>query len=196
MIVIIDTGLSNIASVLFALERIGAKVKVSTDPVEIQSASHVVLPGVGSASAAMERLSALGLIETIRGLRQPVLGICLGMQLLFESSEEGEVRCLNVIPGKVKKLLDDPTISIPHIGWNTLEIKDRSALLSGINDGDYVYYLHSYVVSVSEVSCAVCQYGKSFTAVCQYKNFYGAQFHPERSSKVGEILLQNFVRLK
>ena len=101
-----------------------------------------------------------------------------------------------MIPGKVKKLLDDPKISIPHIGWNTLEIKDRSALLSGINDGDYVYYLHSYAVSMSDMSAAVSQYGQTFTAVCQYKNFYGTQFHPERSSKVGEILLQNFVRLK
>lgn len=192
---IIDSGGANIASLLFAMERLGIPAALTTDPAQLQGASHVMLPGVGAAADCMARLRKAGLIETIRQLRQPLLGICVGMQLLFESSEEGDVPCLGLLPGRVRRFADRPDLPVPHMGWNQLEFDARSPLLDGIAAGDYVYFVHSYCVQVSELTLAATHYGEPFSAVVQRGHIYGAQFHPERSAASGARLLQNFLRL-
>ena len=192
---IIDSGGANIASLQFAVERLGLPSDLTTDPARLQEASHIILPGVGAAADCMARLRNAGLIETIRGLRQPVLGICVGMQLLFESSEEGNVPCLGLLPGKVRRFATRAHLPVPHMGWNQLEFTRSSPLLDGIRQGDYVYFVHSYAVPVSELTLATASYGEPFTAIVQRGNVYGAQFHPERSARIGAQLLQNFLRL-
>ncbi len=190
---IIDSGGANIASLRFALERIGVDSVLTTDPEVLREASHVMLPGVGAAADCMSRLRAAGLIDAIRELRQPLLGICVGMQLLFESSEEGGVECLGLLPGRVERLRPAPGLPIPHMGWNQLELEGSSPLLKDINEGDYVYFVHSYCAPVSDATLAKCSYGKAFSAIVQRGNVYGAQFHPERSASIGSLLLRNFL---
>lgn len=190
---IIDSGGANIASLRFALERIGVDSVLTTDPEVLREASHVMLPGVGAAADCMSRLRAAGLIDAIRELRQPLLGICVGMQLLFESSEEGGVECLGLLPGRVERLQPGPGLPIPHMGWNQLELEGSSPLLKDINEGDYVYFVHSYCAPVSDATLAKCSYGKPFSAIVQRGNVYGAQFHPERSASIGSLLLRNFL---
>ncbi len=190
---IIDSGGANIASLRFALERIGVDSVLTTDPEVLREASHVMLPGVGAAADCMSRLRAAGLIDAIRELRQPLLGICVGMQLLFESSEEGDVECLGLLPGRVERLQPGPGLPIPHMGWNQLELEGSSPLLKDINEGDYVYFVHSYCAPVSDATLAKCSYGKPFSAIVQRGNVYGAQFHPERSASIGSLLLRNFL---
>lgn len=190
---IIDSGGANIASLRFALERIGVDSVLTTDPEVLREASHVMLPGVGAAADCMSRLRAAGLIDAIRELRQPLLGICVGMQLLFESSEEGGVECLGLLPGRVERLRPGPELPIPHMGWNQLELEGSSPLLKDINEGDYVYFVHSYCAPVSDATLAKCSYGKPFSAIVQRGNVYGAQFHPERSASIGSLLLRNFL---
>ena len=192
---IIDSGGANIASLRFALERIGVDSTLTTDPKVLREASHVLLPGVGAAADCMARLRQAGLVETIRELHQPLLGICVGMQLLHESSEEGNVECLGLFPGRVKRLPADLGLPIPHMGWNQLEFERSSPLLEGIETGDYVYFVHSYCVPVSDATLATCMYGNSFAAIVRRGNVYGAQFHPERSARVGSVLLRNFLRI-
>jgi len=192
---IIDSGGANIASLLFAMERLGIPAVLTTDPAQLQAATHVMLPGVGAAADCMARLRKAGLIDTIRQLRQPLLGICVGMQLLFESSEEGDVPCLGLLPGRVRRFADRLDLPVPHMGWNQLEFETPHALLEGIAAGDYMYFVHSYCVQVSELTLAATQYGEPFSAVVQYGHIYGAQFHPERSAASGARLLQNFLRL-
>lgn len=192
---IIDSGGANIASLRFALERIGVDSTLTTDPNVLREASHVLLPGVGAAADCMARLQQAGLVETIRALHQPLLGICVGMQLLHESSEEGNVDCLGLFPGRVQRLPADLGLPIPHMGWNQLEFERSSPLLEGIETGDYVYFVHSYCVPVSDVTLATCMYGNPFAAIVQRGNVYGAQFHPERSARVGSVLLRNFLRI-
>jgi len=192
---IIDSGGANIASLQFAVQRLGIESDLTTDPASLKSASHVLLPGVGAAADCMSRLRSAGLVDTIRGLKQPMLGICVGMQLLFESSEEGDVACLGMLPGRVKRFDDRSRLPIPHMGWNQLEFSTRSPLLSDIASGDYVYFVHSFAAPVSELTLATTDYGERFAAVVQRGNIYGAQFHPERSAKVGAQLLKNFLQL-
>ncbi len=192
---IIDSGGANIASLRFALERIGVDSTLTTDPKVLREASHVLLPGVGAAADCMARLRQAGLVETIRELHQPLLGICVGMQLLHESSEEGNVECLGLFPGRVKRLPADLGLPIPHMGWNQLEFERSSPLLEGIETGDYVYFVHSYCVPVSDATLATCMYGNPFAAIVRRGNVYGAQFHPERSARVGSVLLRNFLRI-
>ena len=194
-LVIIDSGGANIASLLFAMERLGIPAVLTTDPAQLHAASHVMLPGVGAAADCMGRLRSAGLIDTIRQLRQPLLGICVGMQLLFESSEEGDVPCLGLLPGRVRRFAARPDLPVPHMGWNQLEFSARSPLLEGIANGDYVYFVHSYCAQVSELTLASTFYGAPFSAVVQQGHIYGAQFHPERSAVSGARLLQNFLRL-
>lgn len=193
-VVIVATGGANIASLQFALDRLGAPSEVSADPARIRSASHVLLPGVGAAGDAMARLRAGGLDALIPSLRQPVLGICLGMQLLHESSAEGETRCLGIIPGAARRFNGAPGRPVPHMGWNTLEPERGCPLLAGITRSDYAYFVHSYALPVSEATVASCRYGESFSACVARRNFFGAQFHPERSATVGARLLSNFLR--
>lgn len=192
---IIDSGGANIASLQFAVQRLGIESDLTTDPARLESASHVLLPGVGAAADCMGRLQSAGLVDTIRGLKQPMLGICVGMQLLFESSEEGDVACLGVLPGRVKRFDDRAGLPVPHMGWNQLDFNVRSPLLNDIANGDYVYFVHSFAAPVSELTLATTDYGERFAAVVQRGNIYGAQFHPERSAKVGAQLLKNFLQL-
>jgi glutamine amidotransferase len=192
---IIDSGGANIASLRFAVQRLGIESDLTTDPARLKAASHVLLPGVGAAAACMGRLQQAGIVDTIRELRQPLLGICAGMQLLFDSSEEGDVACLGLLPGRVRRFPDRERLPVPHMGWNQLEFSRTSPLLNGIHSGDYVYFVHSYAAPVSAATLATTRYGDEFAAVVQRGNVCGAQFHPERSAKVGAQLLKNFLQL-
>ncbi|HEV2227400.1 MAG TPA: imidazole glycerol phosphate synthase subunit HisH [Steroidobacteraceae bacterium] len=194
-VVIADTGGANVASLCFAFERLGAVSRVTADGATIASAERVVLPGVGAADHAMERLRAAGLINVLRTLTQPVLGICLGMQLLFQQSDEGATRCLSVLPGVVHGLAALPGRPVPHMGWNEVRRLKADPLLQGIADRAYAYFVHSFAAGISEVTLASTEYGSALSAVVRRGNFYGAQFHPERSGKTGARLLQNFLSL-
>jgi glutamine amidotransferase len=194
-IVIVANGGANIASLQFALERLGSASEVSADAARIRAASHVILPGVGAAADAMTRLRNSGLDALIPTLTQPVLGICLGMQLLHEASAEGATRCLGIIPGAASRFVEAPGRPVPHMGWNTLTVERSCPLLSGVGGTDYAYFVHSYALPVSEATVASCRYGASFSACVAWRNFYGAQFHPERSAGVGARLLRNFLQI-
>ncbi len=193
--VIIASGGANIASLQFALQRLGAASAVSANGRKIREASHVILPGVGAAANAMSRLRQNNLEDLIRSLRQPVLGICLGMQLLFETSEEDDAECLGIIPGRAARLPGDPGLPVPHMGWNTLKIDRPGGLLDGLAQDDYAYFIHSYALPPSPAMLASSDYGMIFSACVQWRNFFGAQFHPERSAQVGARLLRNFLSL-
>ena len=186
---------ANLASLAFALERLGVNAPVTEDPERVRAASHVILPGVGTARDAMERLGRTGMAALVPELRQPVLGICLGMQLLFEASEEDDAECLGIIPATVRRLPPRADLPVPHMGWNEVAIRQRTPLLDGVIDGDYAYFVHSYAAPVGEYTRAVAEYGEEFSAVVEQANFFGAQFHPERSSRLGARLLQNFLSL-
>ena len=192
---IIASGGANIASLQFALQRLGTTSAVSANARKIRSASHVILPGVGAAAHAMSRLRQDNLDSLISSLQQPVLGICLGMQLLFDASEEGEAQCLGIIPGRAVRLPCDSAHPVPHMGWNTLKIDRSDALLDGLQQDDYVYFVHSYALPSSPATIASSDYGLSFSACVQWRNFFGVQFHPERSARVGAQLLRNFLSL-
>lgn len=194
--VIIDSGGANLASLLFALERLGARAHVSNREAEIRSATRVILPGVGAAADAMNRLHDSGVATILPTLKQPVLGICLGMQLLFKHSEEGSTECLGIVPEQVRRLKAAPGLPVPHMGWNQLARVKDDPILDGIGPEDYVYFVHSYAAAVSEVTVATTDYGVALSAVVRKDNFWGAQFHPERSAATGARLLANFLGLK
>ncbi len=193
MLAIVDSGGANIASVCFALERLGVRSELTADPAVIRSAERVILPGVGSAVEGMRRLRERGLLECVRSLTQPVLGLCLGMQLLYESSAEGPTETLGLIPGRVALLPARPGIQVPHMGWNTLATGRPVGLLTGIAQDAHFYFVHSYAGPVNEFMLASCDHGTPFAAMVQRGNFSGVQFHPERSGPAGAQLLRNFV---
>lgn len=193
MLAIVDSGGANIASVRFALERLGVRSELTADPAVIRAAERVILPGVGSAVEGMKRLQAKGLVECVCGLIQPVLGICLGMQLLFENSEEGPTETLGLIPGTVARLPNSPDITVPHMGWNTILSGRTTGLLDGLGSDARFYFVHSYAGPVNAFTVASCDYGTPFAALVQRGNFSGVQFHPERSGAAGARLLKNFV---
>ena len=196
MIAIIDYDTGNLRSVCNALDRIGAEYVLTDDPQTILSADRVLLPGVGEASSAMAKLQERGLCEVIRSLTVPVLGICIGMQLMCRHSEEGNVDCLGIFEAEVRRFQAEPAIGVkvPHMGWNSLtELKTR--LFEGLKDGDFVYFVHSFAADVCDDSIAVSDNGRRFSAAMCRGNFYGAQFHPEKSGDVGERILRNFVNL-
>lgn len=193
--VIIDSGGANLASLQFAFERLGGRARVSLDPAEITAAPRVILPGVGSAPDAMSRLRGQGLADLVPALTQPVLGICLGMQLLFERSEEGNTPCLGILPDAALRLQPAPGRPVPHMGWNQLAPLRDDPLLEGISSQDYVYFVHSFAVPVSEMTLASADYGHRLSAVVRRANFWGTQFHPERSGAVGARVLANFLKL-
>lgn len=195
MITVIEIGCANTASVLFALERLGADARLSSDPAEIAAATKVVLPGVGAAGFAMSRIHELGLFDAIRALKVPLLGVCLGQQLLFEGSEEGDVACLGLIPGKVTKMTATPDMVVPHMGWNQLEVIKPDPLTEGVTDGDFAYFVHSFVCPVNEHTLTTSTYGQPFAAMVRKGNVFGCQFHPERSSATGAKILENFLRI-
>jgi glutamine amidotransferase len=194
-IAIVASGGANIASLQFALQRLEAASIVSANAAQIRAASHVILPGVGAAAHAMSRLRHCGLDTVIPGLRQPVLGICLGMQLLYEASQEGDARCLGIIPGRAVRFAEEAGRPVPHMGWNTLDIRRPCALLEDLADGAYAYFVHSYALGLSDATVASTSYGAPFSACVQWRNFYGAQFHPERSGAAGARLLKNFLAI-
>lgn len=192
--VIIDSGGANIASLQAALGRLGAESVVSTDQAVIRRAPRVLLPGVGSAHDAMARLRLAGLDQLIPQLKQPLLGICLGMQILFERSEEGPANCLGVIPGAITRLQSVPGLPVPHMGWNQMTQVRPDPLLDGISSIDYVYFVHSFAAPTSLATVAITDYGTALTAVARRDNFCGTQFHPERSGLVGSRILGNFLK--
>ncbi|MFR9704525.1 imidazole glycerol phosphate synthase subunit HisH [Aeromonas sanarellii] len=202
-LVIIDTGCANLASVRMAFERQGVQPQVSSKAVDIEQADKLILPGVGTAVAAMKNLNERGLVPLIRAAKQPLLGFCLGMQMLAQASEEsmstadqgcGEIDCLGIVPGKIR-LMEVGNLRLPHMGWNQITHDETHPLLKGIPSGSYFYFVHSYALEVTEATLATCDYGRPFTAIVGRDNFFGAQFHPERSGAAGARLLQNFLEL-
>ena len=193
--VIIPSCGANLASLQFALERLGAHVPLTEDPDRIRAASHVILPGVGAAAPGMARLAAAGVVDLIPTLTQPVLGICLGMQLLFARSEEEDTPCLGVIDAPVRRMPASPDLPVPQMGWNDLEPVGDCALLKDVPRGAYAYFVHSYAAPPGAYTRAVTVYGQPFSAVVEQGNFFGTQFHPERSSRVGTRILGNFLSI-
>lgn len=197
-VALVDAGGANIGSVLFALQRLGVEATLTGDARLIREADRVILPGVSTAAMVMGRLRELDLVETLRTLERPLLGVCVGMQLLYERSEEGDVECLGLIPGKVVKLPASGAIRVPHMGWNTLQpLRDGSlsdsSLSEGIEAGDRAYFVHSYAAPVTADCVLSSDHGLAFAAVAQRGLVAGAQFHPERSARVGARLLRNFL---
>lgn len=192
-LVVVDAGGANLGSVMAALRRLGVEPPLVRDAGSIERAGRVLLPGVGAAGPVMQRLREQGLVDVLRGLRAPLLGICVGMQVLFERSEEGDEECLGLLPGAVRKLRGAQGIRIPHMGWNALRFRRSSPLLAGVEDGSHAYFVHSYAAPVSGDCVAGTDHGIAFAALVQRGNVAGAQFHPERSSTVGAQLLRNFL---
>ena len=194
-VVVVDAGGANLGSVCYALERLGVQPQVVADAAGLPAADRVILPGVGAAPEAMRRLHAQGMVEPLRTLQSPLLGICLGMQLLYERSEEGDVACLGLLPGTVRRLQPAPGIRIPHMGWNSLRRLRSSALLDGVPDDASAYFVHSYAAPVSADTLAASDHGGLFSAVVQRGRHCGAQFHPERSAATGARILGNFLEM-
>mgnify|MGYP002512439081 CR=1 FL=1 len=194
MIAIIDYKMGNLRSVENALKRLGAEFCVTADPVVIRSADRVLLPGVGNAAEAMENLRKAGLVEVIRSLRRPVLGICVGMQVMCRHSEEGDVECLNIFDARVKRFVPAPDVKVPHMGWNRIGNLE-SKLFKGLDGGSYVYFVHSYYPELCPDTIATSHHGVMFSAALKYENFYGTQFHPEKSGKVGLSILKAFCEM-
>ncbi len=195
-LVVVDLGASNTASMVFALERLGARPRVTADHAAISEAERLILPGVGSAAFVMERLRAKGLEPILKAFPRPLLGVCLGQQLLHEASAEGPTPCLGLLPGRVEPLRATADLPVPHMGWNRLLGLVAHPLLDGVADGAYVYFVHSFAAAVSAATIAHTQYGGAFSAVEANGNVMGTQFHPERSSTVGARILANFLRLQ
>jgi glutamine amidotransferase len=195
MIAIIDSGGANIASVQFALERLGAESVLTKDVKIIQSADKVLLPGVGAAPIAMQNLAEYGLIDCIHGLTQPVMGICLGMQLLFAASPEGNTPLLGIFDADCETFTPAQGRPVPHMGWNRLEKQQDHPLLAGVDEGAHVYFVHSYFAPVTAQTIAATNYGDDFTVIVAENNFMGCQFHPEKSGLVGAQILSNFLEM-
>jgi len=194
MIGIIKYKAGNLASVENALSRLGAEFFVSDNSKELGKADAIIFPGVGHAAAAMDDLRAKDLDVWIKNTKKPVLGICLGMQLLFESSEEGDCKTLGIIPGRLKKF-DSSQAKVPHMGWNQFNPLKDHPLITGIGNKQFLYYVHGYYAPTNEFTLASCNYIKDFGAVVAKDNFMGVQFHPEKSGQVGSLLLQNFLNI-
>ena len=194
-VAIIDSGGANLASLRYALDRLGARSVVTDDPRVIADAARVMLPGVGAAADAMRRLRDRGLTDVIPQLQAPLLGICLGMQLLFEHSAEGDTPCLGVLAGSITRLIPAPGLPVPHMGWNTLAIRREDPLLANLAENDRLYFVHSFAGPLSGDTLASVDYGRELPAIVRRGNFLGVQFHPERSSTAGARVLRNFLSL-
>jgi imidazole glycerol-phosphate synthase subunit HisH len=194
-VVIVDSGGANLASLVFALQRLGAQCEVTCDIATIQTAPRVILPGVGAAGDAMQRLESAGLIPVLSQLTQPVLGICLGMQLLFAASAEDNVSGLNLMSDEIFKLQKSASHPVPHMGWNTVKLLKNHPLLTEIEAEPYFYFVHSYAAPPGTFTLALTTYDVEFSAVVACANFMGTQFHPERSGPAGALILKNFLRL-
>ncbi len=195
MTAIVKYNAGNIRSVLLALERLGEQAVWTDDPAILRSADRVIFPGVGEAASAMAYLRERGLDDVLRSLQQPVLGICLGLQLFCRHSEEGDTNCLGIFDVEVKKFSGmNGTLKVPHMGWNTLE-NTRGTLFEDLGAEPYVYFVHSFYAQTNQYTTATCQYGETFSAALQRNNFYAVQFHPEKSGLTGQRILQQFLRL-
>lgn len=194
MIAILDYKMGNLRSVENALKRLGAEFTVTDDADVIRSADKVLMPGVGNAAEAMENLRSASLVDVVRSLRRPVLGICVGMQVMCRHSEEGDVDCLNLFDARVKRFEPSADLKVPHMGWNRIGNLE-SKLFKGIDGGEYVYFVHSYYPELCSDTIATSRHGVMFSAALKYENFYGTQFHPEKSGDVGERIIENFLRL-
>ncbi len=194
MIAVIDYDTGNLRSVANALGRLGAEYCVTDDPTLIRSAERVLLPGVGEAQSAMAKLRERGLLDVIPSLTQPVLGICIGVQLMCSYSEEGDTECMGIFDSVVRRFPCDMGLKVPHMGWNSIE-RLTSPLFDGVDDGSYIYYVHSYAPELSDQSIATTNYGIDYSAALNRDNFFGTQFHPEKSGAVGEKILSNFLKL-
>ena len=194
MIAIVDYKMGNLRSVENALRRLGAEFVVTADAEVIKRVDRVLLPGVGNAAEAMDNLRKAGLVEVIRSLRRPVLGICVGMQVMCRHSEEGDVDCLGIFDSHVKRFEPSQQVKVPHMGWNRIGNLE-SKLFKGIDGGEYVYFVHSYYPELCPDTIATTTHGKMFSAALKYENFYGTQFHPEKSGDVGERIIANFLKL-
>lgn len=189
---IINSGGANLGSVQHALGRLGVESVLTREADVIRSAERVILPGVGAAAWSMNALREAGLVDVIRGLTQPVLGVCLGLQLLFEGSEEGEVDCLGLIPGRVRKLEVGEHLRLPHMGWNRLEWIQDDPLAAGLDGNEWFYFVHGFAAPV-EHAVATSEHGQRFAAVVRHRNFAACQFHPEKSASAGARILRNFL---
>lgn len=194
-VVVIGYGAGNVASVVFALERLGARAVITADPVEIAAAERVILPGVGAAGYAMARLRALGLVQPLRAFSRPLLGVCLGQQLLFETSGEGEGDLLGLIPGRVARMAPRGDLPVPHMGWSRLTRRIDDPLMQDVGDGDWAYFVHGYVCPDGPATVTTADYGGVVPAVVRRENRWGCQFHPERSAATGARILSNFLEL-
>ncbi|MBQ8544759.1 MAG: imidazole glycerol phosphate synthase subunit HisH [Alistipes sp.] len=194
MIAIIDYKMGNLRSVENALKRLGAEFVVTAEADVIKRADKVLLPGVGNAAEAMENLRQANLVEVIRSLRRPVLGICVGMQVMCRHSEEGDAKCLGIFDAKVRRFEPTAEEKVPHMGWNSIGNLE-SKLFKGINGGEMVYFVHSYYPELCPDTIATTRHGVMFSAALKYENFYGTQFHPEKSGDVGERIIANFLKL-
>lgn len=192
-VVIVETGGANLHSLAAALKRLGATARWSADPEEVRRAHHVILPGVGAAGEARRRLLSTGLVETLPRLTQPVLGICLGMQLFFKYLAEDDTVGLGLLPGSVLPLPTSPRHPVPHMGWSRLEIVSSDPLLKDLGKDPYVYFVHGYAASAGPETLATFVHGERYSAVVRIANFWGVQFHPERSADVGARILMNFL---
>lgn len=193
-IAVVDYKGGNVQSVLFALERLGAQATLTSDPETLRKADKVLFPGEGEASSAMEALRTAGLHHVLPTLTQPFLGICLGMQLLGQHSEENDTPLLGLLPFTVQRFVPDAEHKVPHMGWNNLQSL-QGPLFAGLTDADHVYFVHSYYASVGEYTTAQAMHPAPFSAAVQHKNFHGVQFHTEKSGAVGTRILANFLNL-
>jgi len=191
---ILDYGAGNIRSLGNALERLGKQFFVSQDVNELQRAHKLILPGVGEARSAIESLDRVGLLQWLTTVRVPFLGICIGMQILFEHSDERDTACLGIVPGRVARF-DDTKLKVPHMGWNRVNLKAQSALFEGIRDGEFFYFVHSFSAPLVPDTIGATEYGRRFSSAVRHKNFYGVQFHAEKSGNAGLQLLRNFSEL-
>ena len=194
MIAIVDYKMGNLRSVENALRRLGVDFVVTADADVIRRADKVLLPGVGNAAEAMENLRVAALVDVIRSLRQPVLGICVGMQVMCRHSEEGDVDCLGIFDARVKRFVPAPDVKVPHMGWNRIGNLETK-LFKDLEGGSYVYFVHSYYPELCPDTIATATHGVMFSAALKYENFYGTQFHPEKSGDVGERIISNFLKL-
>lgn len=194
-IAIVNAGGSNISSLTFALDRIKASYITTNQIAQIEDSSHVILPGVGAANDAMDKLKKSNLIEVVRNLKQPTLGICLGMQLLLDHSMENNVNCLSIIEGRCKAFSQQDKHPVPHMGWNNVNFNKPSPLTEDLDNDDYFYFVHSYYAPITNSSIGITDYSESFASIIQKDNFYGTQFHPEKSSDQGSKLLRTFINL-
>lgn len=192
MIALIDYGAGNTASVSNVLKELNAEFVITNNKDEISAAEKIILPGVGEASSAMCKLNELGLVQILKTSTKPFLGICLGMQLLCRQTVEGNVDCLGIIPVDVKKF-DSPRLKVPHMGWNQISSLKDKKIFNSTNENDYFYFAHSYFVPLNEFTTSSCNYGIIFSASVLYKNFYGVQFHPEKSAQQGIKIIKNFL---